>query len=100
METADKIIKRPVRRFLPEHFAVTTWAELQPFFNNLLERNITTVADLRNWFADRSELESVISEDMAWRYIRMTCYTENEEYLKAYQEFIQKIQPEIAPVSD
>src|SRR5687768_9093818 len=99
METAEKIT-RPVRRFLPEQFAVTTWAELQPFFTNLLERDLSSAAALRKWFADRSELESVISEDMAWRYIRMTCYTENQDYLKSYQEFIQKIQPEIAPVSD
>ncbi len=99
MESVDKIA-RPVRRFLPEQFLVTTWAELQPFFNNLLDRELTSVADLRTWFADRSELESIISEDMAWRYIRMTCYTENQDYLAAYQEFIQKIQPEIAPVSD
>jgi oligoendopeptidase F len=99
METADKIT-RPVRRFLPEQFTVTTWTALQPFFIGLLERDLSSAAALRKWFADRSELESVISEDMAWRYIRMTCYTENQDYLKSYQEFIQKIQPEIAPVSD
>jgi oligoendopeptidase F len=99
MEAAEKIV-RPVRRFLPENFTVTSWKELQPFFTNLLERELSSADDLREWFADRSELESVISEDMAWRYIRMTCYTENQDYLKAYQEFVQKIQPEIAPVSD
>jgi oligoendopeptidase F len=99
MQTTEKLT-RPVRIFLPESFAVTTWNELKPFFDNLLNRPLTTVAELRKWFADRSELESVISEDMAWRYIRMTCYTENQDYLKAYKEFIQNIQPQIAPVSD
>jgi oligoendopeptidase F len=98
-ETID-IPKRPVRKFLPENFAVTSWPELKPYFDNLLSRNIQSLQDLRNWFMDRSELESVISEDLAWRYIRMTCYTENKEYLKAYQDFIEHIQPEIAPVSD
>ena len=58
------------------------------------------MADLRNWFHDRSELESVIGEDLAWRYINMTCYTENEDYRKSYQDFIENIQPQIAPVSD
>lgn len=99
MESTSKIT-RPVRQFLPEPFIVTTWAELQPYFSNLLERNIASESDLKKWFSDRSELESVISEDMAWRYIRMTCYTENQDYLKAYQDFIQNIQPQIAPVSD
>jgi oligoendopeptidase F len=58
------------------------------------------VEDLRKWFLDRSELESVLSEDLAWRYINMTCYTENEQYRTRYQEFIEHIQPQIAPVAD
>jgi oligoendopeptidase F len=94
------IPRRPVRRFLPENFAVTSWEGLKPWFDQLVSRQIGSLEDLRKWFIDRSELESVISEDLAWRYIRMTCYTENKEYLKYYQDFIQQIQPEIAPVSD
>lgn len=99
MDTVEKIT-RPERKFLPEDFGVTSWEKLKPYFDNLLERNLSSGKNLRRWFLDRSELESVISEDLAWRYIRMTCYTENEEYLKTYQDFIQNIQPEIAPVSD
>jgi len=95
-----EIPKRPVRKFLKEDFKVTSWEGLKPFFENLLDRDINSVADLRNWFHDRSELESVISEDLAWRYIKMTCYTENEDYRKSYQDFIENIQPQIAPVSD
>lgn len=94
------IPRRPVRRFLPENFAVTSWDGLKPWFDQLVSRQIGSLEELRKWFMDRSELESVISEDLAWRYIRMTCYTENKEYLKYYQDFIQQIQPEIAPVSD
>ncbi len=91
---------RPARKFLSESFTVTTWDELKPYFDTLLNKNISTLAELRNWFADRSELESAISEDLGWRYIRMTCYTENKENSDRYQDFIQNIQPQIAPVSD
>jgi oligoendopeptidase F len=100
MTEAIDIPKRPVRKFLPENFAATSWEVLKPYFDNLLDRKIESLESLRQWFLDRSELESVISEDMAWRYIRMTCYTENKDYLKAYQDFIEHIQPEIAPVAD
>lgn len=79
---------------------LTTWEKLKPYFDDLSARPVATLADLKKWFADRSELESVIAEDLAWRYIRMTCYTENEEYLKSYQDFIQNIQPQISPASD
>lgn len=91
---------RPKRQFITETFSVTTWDDLKPWFDNLVQRPILSVDDLRKWFSDRSELESAISEDLGWRYIRMTCYTENKEYLERYQDFVENIQPKIAPVSD
>ncbi len=91
---------RPKRKFLPEDFKVSSWDLLKPFFDNLAERQISNVSELKQWLHDRSELESVISEDMGWRYIRMTCYTDKEEYSKSYQDFVQNIQPQIAPFSD
>ena len=100
MTATLEIPKRPVRKFLPEDFKVTSWEVLKPFFDTLMERDLASVSDLKKWFHDRSELESIISEDLAWRYIKMTCYTENEGYRKDYQDFVENIQPEIAPVSD
>ncbi|MEO5603403.1 MAG: M3 family oligoendopeptidase [Cyclobacteriaceae bacterium] len=100
MHAEVESLKRPARKFLPEHFTLTTWENLKPYFEDLLDRKLGSLSDLKKWLANRSELESVISEDLAWRYIRMTCYTENKEYLNIYQDFIQNIQPQIAPVSD
>ncbi len=99
MEAVEPL-KRPTRKFLPEDFVVSGWETLKPYFEDLLARPLDSMSALKKWFSDRSELESIISEDMAWRYIRMTCYTENQEYLKSYQDFVQNIQPQIAPVSD
>ena len=98
--TSIEKIERPKRKFLPENFTILNWDVLKPYFDNLLERSIKSANDLRHWFRDRSELESIISEDLAWRYIHMTCYTENEEYSKRYEDFVVNIQPQIAPVSD
>lgn len=99
METIS-IPKRPARKFLPEDFQVSTWENLKPFFEKLLNRSMASETDLKQWLRDRSELESVVSEDLGWRYIRMTCYTDKEEYSKAYQDFVQNIQPNVAPFSD
>ena len=99
METIS-IPKRPTRHFLPEDFQVSTWENLKPFFEKLLDRSISNEVELKQWLRDRSELESVVSEDLGWRYIRMTCYTDKEEYSKAYQDFVQNIQPNVAPFSD
>ncbi len=100
MSSTLDIPKRPTRKFLSEDFKLTTWDVLKPLFDDLLTRDINTSVQLKKWLHDRSELESVLSEDMGWRYIRMTCFTENEEYRNAYQDFVQNIQPQIAPVSD
>lgn len=91
---------RPARTFLKESFQVNNWADLKPYFDALLERPLTSVEELRAWLRDRSELESAISEDLGWRYIKMTCYTEDKVLGDRYTDFIQHIQPEIAPVSD
>lgn len=98
--SAIQIPQRPARKFLAEDFKVSSWEQIKPLFDDLLSRDISGVDDLKKWFLDRSELESVLSEDLAWRYINMTCYTENEQYRARYQEFIETIQPQIAPVAD
>ena len=92
--------KRPERHFVSENFRIDTWDNLKPYYDNLVEREIGTADDLRAWLRDRSELESIISEDMGWRYIRMTTETDNESYVKSYQDFVQNIQPNVAPYSD
>jgi oligoendopeptidase F len=94
------IPKRPARTFLKETFTITTWEELKPYFEVLLDRPIDSLKDLKDWFRDRSELESAISEDLGRRYIRMTCYTDNKEYSDRYQDFIENIQPQISPLAD
>lgn len=88
--------KRHARPFIGEEFALTSWEDLQPLFDNLKNRSITSAADLRQWFLDRSELESYLSENFAWRYIRQTCDTANEELIQSLQFFITEIQPKLA----
>ena len=96
--SANLIIpERKQRTYLPEDFKVETWEALQPYFEELKNRQIENVQDLEKWMADRSELESMLSEDMGWRYIRMTCDTQNEEVTKAFQYFVSEIDPKIAP---
>ena len=53
-----EIPRRPKRIFLKESFLVTSWSELKPYFDDLLARSITSSQALKDWFRDRSELES------------------------------------------
>ena len=52
---------------------------MEPFFIDVLEREINSKEDLEKWLKDISELEAALSEDGCWRQIRMTCDTESKE---------------------
>jgi len=93
-------IKKLPRHFLPADFEVANWELLEPYFKNLLEREINSIGDLEQWLKDGSELEAVISEDACWRQIRMTCDTENKKLEEAFAFFMMEIQPKVQPYAD
>lgn len=90
----------PVRKFLPADFKLNTAADVIPFFDKLLEVPIDDKVSLENWLKLRNELECVVAEDLGWRYINMTCHTENENFQKSYSDFIEHIQPQLAQYTD
>ncbi len=98
MLTAD--IQKTKRHFVPEDFKVTTWETLEPFFKNLLERNINSKADLEQWLKDMSELEAIVSEDACWRQIKMTCDTTDKSLEEAFTYFCMEVQPKLQPYAD
>jgi len=93
-------IKKLPRHFLPAVFEITDWDSLEPYFKNLLEREINSKEELEQWMKDSSELEAVVSEDACWRQIRMTCDTENKKLEEAFAFFMMQIQPKIQPYAD
>ncbi|PQA58418.1 M3 family oligoendopeptidase [Siphonobacter curvatus] len=92
---AETLVQRP-RLFLPAAYELSDWASVQPFFEELRDRLVLNADELRQWFQDRSELESYLSENFAWRYIRMTTDTANEAYVEAFTVFNEHIQPQWA----
>jgi oligoendopeptidase F len=76
------------------------WSLIEPYYKELCERTLDSLEALQQWLLDRSELESYLEEDAAWRYINMTRDTTNQSYTEAYQFFVNEIQPKIAPYQD
>ncbi len=93
-------IKKLPRRYLSADFKVTTWELLEPYFKELLDREINTREDLEQWLRDMSELEAVVSEDVCWRQINMTRDTTDKELENAFNFFCMEIQPRIQPYAD
>ncbi|PST82269.1 M3 family oligoendopeptidase [Pedobacter yulinensis] len=92
------IHKKP-RTWVPADLEIK-WENLEPLFNELLERPVDNAEALETWLKNRSELEAVLEEDFAWRYIRMTCDTANEQLVQDFQYFATEIEPKIAPLGN
>lgn len=81
------------RRVLPNDLVIDSWEKLAPYATQILASEPHAMADYLSLIADINEFESVLDEDMAWRYIKMTCDTQNEAHAADYQLFVQEILP-------
>ena len=90
----------PQRRFLKNDVDTNDWESLKPYFDILKNREVSSVVELEKWLRDYSELDSVLSEDLARRYILMTTDTTNTEFSNSYQHFVSQIFPNAAPESN
>lgn len=92
-------IERKKRSFVSESVSFE-WENIKAYFEELMSRKINSLDDLKAWLKDRSELTAVLEEEFAWRYIRMNIDTTEESHQKAFQHFVQNINPKIAPFED
>ena len=88
------------QNFLPLEFNLSSWEVVQPYYEKLVEREINSLDQLKDWLIDWSELEGFLSEDFAWRYIKLSCNTEDEDIKNRYQFYINEIKPNSAPYGD
>lgn len=93
-------IEKNQRNFLPQDLKIEKWEDLQNYFEDLDNRSIESKADFDQFLSDTSELEAVLEEDLAWRYIKMTIDTKDENLLADYTNFVSNIQPKISPYDD
>ncbi|MBB2147199.1 M3 family oligoendopeptidase [Pedobacter sp. LMG 31464] len=93
------IIPKKTRTYIPQDLKME-WESLSPILDELLKREINSVEELEKWLKDKSELEAALEEDFAWRYIKMTCDTANENLVKDFQYFATEIEPKISPVAN
>ncbi|MEJ5994298.1 M3 family oligoendopeptidase [Pedobacter sp. Du54] len=95
----DLIIHKKRRSYIPQELKME-WENLSPILDELLQREINTVDELAQWLKDRSEFEAALEEDFAWRYIKMSCDTANEQLVKDFQYFATEIEPKISPIAN
>lgn len=86
--------RRP-RTFLPDNFEITDYDSLKPYLDRLLDFDPETLSELNDWLQKQSEVDAYVNEEMAWRYINYTRFTDNEEYANAYSYFVKEVQPKL-----
>ncbi|GIV27226.1 MAG: oligoendopeptidase F [Bacteroidia bacterium] len=76
------------------------WDDLKPHFDELLQRNIENYHDYLQFIYDWNALLTVISEEGGWRYINMTCHTNDESLKQKYLQFVTQIEPHLQIVQN
>ena len=99
MQTTIAIPIRQKRKFVSENLVIDSWGKIKSLFDNLVEREISNANELEKWMLDRSELEAVLEEDMAWRYIKMNIDTTDKKLGERFSFWIKEIAPKTAPYS-
>lgn len=84
------------KEFLPKGFKLTVWSKLKPYYQALLDQPIQSAAELEQWILDKSELDAVVAESFAWRYINLTRDNNDPSKADLYQYAVQELYPNIA----
>lgn len=88
------------RLFFSLDFVITDQESVTSLYQNILAEEFGNLTEFKTWLAKVNELENIVSEEYAWRYIKMTCDTSDKEIEKKYLDFVNNIQPAIAPLEN
>lgn len=88
------------RQFVAAEADFGKWETAEPYFKELVDRPIASLAELEKWLIDASELEACFDEEGTQRYTAMTCQTDDPERQQRYLDFIENVQPHAEPWRD
>lgn len=86
------------RRFLSDEVDFSTWEKIEPWYLDLLRREIRSPRELEEWLIDVGELNGAVSQEGVERYVAMTCQTDDPDRERAYLEFVREIEPRLKPI--
>lgn len=91
------IPERKERAFVANNFNPAAWDVVSPYFDDLENRSINSVDDLNKWLLDWSELDTVMSENFRWTYVKTTIDTSDTKAKEDLTNLYLNINPNIAP---
>ena len=87
-------------KFVSDDFDASSWENIEPYVDDLLNRELTSSDCLETLILDSSNLAEYISETGALLYIGMTCDTEDKEKKDEFLRFVENVRPKLSEFSD
>ena len=79
--------------YLPANFRFSSTAELEPYYQELLQRPIQSVDELWQWLCNGGHLHSEVSEYFARCFLAVSRYTEDQAAQETYQHAVSELLP-------
>lgn len=92
-KTLKLAAKKKTRLFVNKKLVIKSWQDIEPYFKTLDKAKLKNLAAIEEWLLMLSELEAVLQEDVAWRYIKHTCDTANDKLSEKLHFFYLEIEP-------
>lgn len=86
----DKLEKVPFR-YLPDDFDITDAEAVQSFLRQLSGVTPDSPKALETLLLKVSDLQKALSDELSWRYVRMTVHADDESYADAYNSFYANV---------
>jgi len=97
MNITDRKIQKPERKYFSAELDVTSWEELEKVFIDLLATMINSKSELISFMEKVSEVDAIVDEEMAWRYINMTRFADDASFEESFNDFFANIVSKIKP---
>jgi len=83
--------------FITDEFDIQNFDTIKPYYEDLENRLLLSVSDLKTWMSDKSTLEEKVFEAQGWLFINMQRHTNNEDYKLLFENYNLNVLPKIKP---
>lgn len=87
------------KNFKNFNFEIKGWEDLKEYYEDILNREISSDQELLELLEDFSSISEFLSESYGWAYINMTRDTQNKDYRERFLIFNDQIEPKLKEVN-
>ena len=84
--------------FVPAGLDPADWAQLEPLYQQLLDRPLEQPSDIERWLLDLSALSAAVSEHASRKNIAYACHTDDAQIEQEFLHYVEHIAPKLKPM--